>query len=65
MLTLFTMSMHTSYSPCNKNRYANLNLERFRVVGTNMEMISDQAKINKTGIMILEEIFSAPCEQRT
>ena len=40
-------------------------LNLFRVVGTNMEMISDQAKINKTGIMILEKIFSAPCKQRT
>jgi hypothetical protein len=40
MLTLFTMSMHTSYAPCNKNWYANLNwkeLNLFRMIGTNME----------------------------
>jgi hypothetical protein len=28
LLTLFTMSMHTSNAPSNKNWYANLNLER-------------------------------------
>jgi hypothetical protein len=30
-----------------------LDLNLFRVLGTNMEMLSDQAKINNTGIMIL------------